>query len=88
MTTQELSELCLQLEEFLAKGCIKLIVSPWGAPMLFVKKDGSLCLCIDYKQLNKVMIKNWYPLPRISDLFDQIKGAKVFSKIDMKLGYH
>ena len=57
--------------------------------MLFVKKkDGSLCLCIDYRQLNKVTIKNKYPLPRIDDLFDQIKGAAVFSKIDLKSGYH
>ena len=57
--------------------------------MFFVKKkDGSLCLCIDYKQLNKVTIKNRYPLPRINDLFDQINRAKVFSKIDLKSGYH
>ena len=79
----------LQLEDLLAKGSIRLSVSPWGAPVLFVKKkDGSLRLCIDYRQLNKVTIKNRYPLPRIDDLFDQIKGAKVFSKIDLKLGYH
>ena len=56
--------------------------------MLFVKKDGSLYLCIDYRKLNKVMIKNRYPLPRINELFDQIKGAKVFSKIDLKSRYH
>lgn len=89
MTTQELSELRLQLEELLAKGSIRPSVSPWGAPVLFVKKkDGSLRLCIDYRQLNKVTIKNRYPLPRIDDLFDQIKGATVFSKINLKSGYH
>ena len=71
MTTQELSELRLQLEDLLAKGCIRPSVSPWGVPVLFVKKkDGSLHLCIDYRQLNKVTIKNRYPLPRINDLFD------------------
>ena len=59
--------------------------SPWGAPVLFVKKkDGSLRLCIDYRQLNKVTIRNQYPLPRIDDLFDQLQGAKVFSKIDLR----
>lgn len=89
MTTQELSELKLQLVELLAKGCIKPSVSPWGVPVLFVKKkDGSLRLCIDYRQLNKVTVKNMYPLPRIDDLFDQVKGARVFSKIDLKSGYH
>ena len=73
----------------MAKGIIRPSVSPWGAPMLFVKKkDGYLCLCIDYRQLNKVTIKNRYPLPRIDDLFDQIKGAIVFSKINLKSGYH
>ena len=89
MTTQELSALRLQLEDLLAKGCIRLSVSPWGAPVFFVKKkDGSLCLCINYRELNKVTIKNRYPLPRIDDLFDQIKGAKMFSKLDLKSGYH
>ena len=64
-------------------------MSPWGAPVLFVKKkDGSLHLCIDYKELNKVTIKKKYPLPRIDDLFDQLQGATVFSKIDFRLGYH
>ena len=64
-------------------------VSPWGAPILFVrKKDGTMRLCIDYRMLNKVTIKNRYPLPRIDDLFDQMKGATVFSKIDLRLGYH
>ena len=76
MNTQEFSELRLQLEELLAKGHIHSSVSPWGAPVIFMKKkDGSLHLCIDYWQLNKVTVKNHYPLPRIDDLFNQMKGA-------------
>jgi hypothetical protein len=64
-------------------------VSPWGAPFLFVKKKyGTLILCIDFRQLNKVIAKNKYPLPKIDDLFDQLKDAKIFSKIDLWLGYH
>jgi hypothetical protein len=64
-------------------------MSPWGAPVLFVKKkDGSLRLCTDYRELNKVTIKNKYPLPRIDDLFDQLQGARVFSKIDLQSRYH
>jgi hypothetical protein len=64
-------------------------VSPWGAPVIFVKKkDGDLRLCIDFKQLNKVTIKNYYPLPRINDLFDQLKGARIFSKIDLRSSNH
>ena len=64
-------------------------MSPWGASVIFVKKkDGILRLCIDYRQLNKVTVKNKYPLPRINDLFDQMRGAKVFSKIDLRSGYH
>ena len=79
----------MQLEELLKKGYIRPSVSPWGAPVLFVKKkDGTLRLCIDYRQLNKEMVKNKYPLPRIDDLFDQLRGAKVFSKIYLRSGYH
>ena len=64
-------------------------MSPWGAAVLFVKeKDGTLRLCIDYRQLNKVTVKNKYPFPRIDDLFDEMRGAKVFSKIDLRSGYH
>jgi hypothetical protein len=64
-------------------------VSPLGSPILFVKKkDGTLRLCIDFKQLNKVTVKNKYPLPRIDDLFDQLKDARIFSKIDLRSGYH
>ena len=71
----------------LYKGFVRPSVSPWGAPVLFVKKkDGTLRLCIDYMELNKVTIKNKYPLPRIDDLFDQLQGSCVFSKIDLGLG--
>jgi hypothetical protein len=88
MSTLELKELQLQLEELLKKGYILPSVSPWGAPVLFVKKkDGTLRLCIDFRQLNKVTVKNKYP-PRIDDLFDQLKDAKIFSKIDLRSGYH
>jgi len=77
------------LQELLDKGVIRPSVSPWGAPVLFVKKkDGSMRLCIDYRELNKLTIKNRYPLPRIDDLFDQLKGATYFSKIDLRSGYH
>ena len=89
MAPVELKELKLQLQEFLEKRFIRPSVSPWGAPVLFVKKkDGTLRLCIDYRQLNKLTIKNKYPLPRIDDLFDQLKGASIFSKIDLRSGYH
>jgi hypothetical protein len=89
MSTPELVELKLQLKEMMDKGYIRPSVSPWGAPVLFVKnKDDILRLCIDYRKLNKVTIKNKYPLPRIDDLFDQLGGASIFSKIDLKSGYH
>ena len=89
MAPVELKELKLQLQELLEKRFIRPSVSPWGAPVLFVKKkDGTLRLCIDYRQLNKLTIKKKYPLPRIDDLFDQLKGASIFSKIDLRSGYH
>ena len=84
MTPTELKELKTQLQELLEKGFIRPSVSPWGEPVLFVKKkDDTLRMCIDYRKINKVTIKNTYPLPRIEDLFDQLKGASVFSKIDL-----
>ncbi|KAL0546548.1 hypothetical protein IC582_016459 [Cucumis melo] len=89
MAPAELKELKVQLQELLDKGFIRPSVSPWGAPVLFVKKkDGSMRLCIDYRELNKVTVNNRYPLPRIDDLFDQLQGATVFSKIDLRSGYH
>ncbi|KAJ4973762.1 hypothetical protein NE237_006936 [Protea cynaroides] len=89
MAPTKLKELKTQLQELLDKGFIRPSISPWGAPVLLVKKkDESVRLCIDYRELNKVTIKNRYPLPRIDDLFDQLQGAKVFSKIDLRSGYH
>ena len=89
MSTPELVELKMQLKEMMDKGYIRPSMSPWGAPFLFVKKkDGTLRLCIDYRQLNKVTIKNKYPLPKIDDLFDQLGGASIFLKIELRSGYH
>ncbi|KAL4013261.1 hypothetical protein IC575_025423 [Cucumis melo] len=89
MALAELKELKVQLQEMLDKGFIRPSVPPWGAPVLFVKKkDGSMRLWIDYRELNKVTVKNRYPLPRIEDLFDQLQGATMFSKIDLRSGYH
>jgi hypothetical protein len=89
MAPTELRELKLQLQDLLDKGFVRPSVSLWGALVLFVKnKDGSLILCIDYRELNKVTMQNKYPLPRIDDLFDQLQGASVFSKIDLRSGYH
>jgi hypothetical protein len=89
MAPAELKELKEQLQELLDRGFIHLNVSPWGAPVLFVKKkDGTMRLCIDYRELNRVTIKNKYPLSRIDNLFDQLKEASVFSKIDLRSGYH
>ncbi|KAI3725205.1 hypothetical protein L1987_64983 [Smallanthus sonchifolius] len=85
----EMKELMAQLDELLEKGFIQPSISPWGAPVLFVKKkDGSMRMCIDYRELNKRTVKNKYPLPRIDDLFDQLQGASWFSKIDLRSGYH
>jgi hypothetical protein len=89
MSTPKLKELHMQLEELLKKGYIHPSVSPWGALVLFVKKkDGTLKICIDFRKLNKVTIKTKYPLPRIDDLFDQLRGAQIFSEIDLRYGYH
>ncbi|GJR41290.1 putative reverse transcriptase domain-containing protein [Tanacetum coccineum] len=85
----EMQELSNQLKELQEKGFIRPSSSPWGAPVLFVKKkDGLFRMCIDYRELNKLTIKNRYPLPRIDDLFDQLQGAQYFSKIDLRSGYH
>ncbi|GKD05997.1 putative reverse transcriptase domain-containing protein [Tanacetum coccineum] len=84
-----MKELSEQLQELSDKGFIRPSSSPWGAPVLFVKKkDGSFRMCIDYRELNKLTVKNRYPLPRIDDLFDQLQGSNIYSKIDLRSGYH
>ncbi|KAI3686867.1 hypothetical protein L1987_80556 [Smallanthus sonchifolius] len=89
LAPSEMQELASQLQELLSKGFIRPSHSPWGAPVLFVKKkDGSFRMCIDYRELNRLTIKNRYPLPRIDDLFDQLQGSTCFSKIDLCSGYH
>jgi hypothetical protein len=89
MNPQELEELKKQLADMLSKGLICPSTSPWGSPVLLVdKQDGTIRLCVDYHKLNEVTIKNKYPLPKIEYLFDQLNGAKVFSKIDLRTGYH
>nr|GFC08446.1 putative reverse transcriptase domain-containing protein [Tanacetum cinerariifolium] len=89
LAPSELKELFEQLKELSKKGFIQLSSSPWGAPVLFVKKkDCSFRMCIDYQELNKLKIKNKYPLPRIDDLFDQLQGSSVYSKINLRSGYH
>ncbi|KAF5791261.1 putative nucleotidyltransferase, Ribonuclease H [Helianthus annuus] len=89
LAPSEMQELSKQLQELSDKGFIRPSFSPWGAPVLFVKKkDGSFRMCIDYRELNKLTIKNRYPLPRIDDLFGQLQGASYFSKIDLRSGYH
>jgi hypothetical protein len=89
MSPVEMKELKVQLQGLLDKGYIHPSTSPWGCSALFVeKKDKELCLCVDYLPLNEVTIKNKYPLPRIDILFDQLDGAQVFSKIDLRSGYH
>ncbi|GJY26366.1 putative reverse transcriptase domain-containing protein [Tanacetum coccineum] len=85
----EMQELSTQLQELSDRGFIRPSSSPWGASVLFVKKkDGSFQMCIDYRELNKFTVKNRYPLPRIDDLFDQLQGSRVYSKIDLRSGYH
>jgi hypothetical protein len=89
LAPSEMQELSNQLQELQDKGFIRPSHSPWGAPVLFVKKkDDSFRMCIDYRELNKLTIKNRYPLPRIDDLFDQLQGSRYFSKIDLRSGYH
>ncbi|GJT35754.1 hypothetical protein Tco_0926173 [Tanacetum coccineum] len=89
LAPSEMKELSEQLKELLEKGFIRPSSSPWGAPILFVKKkDGLFRMCIDYRKLNKLTVKNRYPLPRIDDLFDQLQGSSVYSKIDLRSGYH
>jgi hypothetical protein len=89
MSTSELKELQMQLEKLLKKEYIRPSISPWGAPILFVKKKhGTLRLCIDFRQLNKATVKNKYPLSRIDDVFDQLRREKIFSKIDLRSRYH
>ncbi|GKE49529.1 putative reverse transcriptase domain-containing protein, partial [Tanacetum coccineum] len=89
LAPSEMRELSVQLQELLEKGFIRLNSSPWGAPVLFVKKkDGSFRMCIDYRELNKLTVKNRYPLSRFDDLFDQLQGSSVYSKIDLRSGYH
>ncbi|GJV36306.1 putative reverse transcriptase domain-containing protein [Tanacetum coccineum] len=89
LAPSEMEELSTQLQELSDKGFIRLSSSPWGALILFVKKkDGSFRMCIDYRELNKLTVKNRYPLLRIDDLFDQLQGSSVYSKIDLRSGYH
>ncbi|GKB57108.1 putative reverse transcriptase domain-containing protein, partial [Tanacetum coccineum] len=89
LAPSEMKELSKQLQELSDKGFIRPSSSPWGAPILFVKKkDGSFRMCIDYRELNKLTVKNRYPLPRIEELFDQLQGSSIYSKIDLRSGYH
>ncbi|GKD61371.1 putative reverse transcriptase domain-containing protein [Tanacetum coccineum] len=89
LALSEMEELSTQLQELFDKGFIRPSSSPWEAPVLFVKKkDGSFQMCIDYRKLNKLTVKNRYPLPRIDDLFDQLQGSSVYSKISLRSGYH
>nr|GEX31811.1 putative reverse transcriptase domain-containing protein [Tanacetum cinerariifolium] len=89
LAPSEMKELSEQLHEFSKKGFIRPSSSPWGAPVLFVKKkDGSFRMCIDYHELKKLTVKNHYPLPQLDDLFDQLQGSSVYSKIDLRSGYH
>ncbi|GJS67559.1 putative reverse transcriptase domain-containing protein [Tanacetum coccineum] len=89
LAPSKMKELAEQLQELTDKGFIRPSSSPWGAPVLFVKKkDGSFRMCIDYRELNKLIVKNRYPLPRIDDLFDQLQGSSIYSKINLRSGYH
>ncbi|GKF67209.1 putative reverse transcriptase domain-containing protein, partial [Tanacetum coccineum] len=89
LAPSEMKKLSEQLQELSDKGFIKPSSSPWGAPVMFVKKkDGSFRMCIDYRELNKMTVKNRYLLSRINDLFDQLQGSNIYSKIDLRSGYH
>jgi hypothetical protein len=89
MSSEELDELKKQLKKLLEQGFVRPSASPWGTPVLFVeKKDGTKRMCIDYRTLNSMTIKNKYPLPRLEDLLDRLNKAKFFSKIDLRSGYH
>nr|GEU43186.1 retrotransposon protein, putative, Ty3-gypsy subclass [Tanacetum cinerariifolium] len=89
LAPSEMQELSNQLQELIDRGFIRPSTSPWGAPVLFVqKKDKTFRMCIDYRELNKLTIKNRYPLPKINDLFDQLQGSSIYSKIDLRSGYH
>nr|GFA81897.1 putative reverse transcriptase domain-containing protein [Tanacetum cinerariifolium] len=89
LAPSEMKEIAEKLQELTDKGFIRPSSSPWGAPALFVKKkDRSFRMCIDFKELNKLTVKNRYPLPRIDDLFDQLQGSSVYSKIDLRSRYH
>ena len=87
MTATELKELKVNLQYLMDKGFIRPSVSPCGAPLLFMKNDGSMCLCIDNMDLNKIIVNNKYPFPRIEDLFDQLRDTTIFFKIDLPSGY-
>ncbi|GKF35811.1 putative reverse transcriptase domain-containing protein, partial [Tanacetum coccineum] len=89
LAPSEMQELSKQLQELADRGFIRPSTSPWGALVLFVKKkDGYFRMCINYQELNKLTIKNRYPLPKIDDLFDQLQGSSTYSKIDLRSGYH
>lgn len=89
LTPLEMEEPRNQLLELMDRGFVRPSSSPWGAPILFVKKkDDTMCICIDYRELNKITVKNHYMLPCIYDLFDQLQGALFFSKVDLRSGYH
>nr|GEX07259.1 putative reverse transcriptase domain-containing protein [Tanacetum cinerariifolium] len=89
LVRSEMKELAKQLQDLSKKGFIRPSSSPWGAPVVFIKKkDGSFRMCINYRELNKLTVKNRYPLPRITNLFDQLQGSSVYSKIDLRIGYH
>lgn len=89
LSASEASEVEKQLADYVQRGFIRPSTSPWASPILLVKKkDGSMCMCIDYRGLNALTIKNKYPLPRIDELFDQLHGARYFNKIDLRSGYH